>query len=145
MEYQLSNLVEMEKLAQDFAKKLERNKEGATVVGLYGDLGAGKTFFTQTVAKTFGVEENIVSPTFVIEKIYELKDQKFSHLIHIDAYRLESSSELLSLGFEKIIRDPGNLILIEWPERVADIMPKHTRIYIKHLENETDREVQIVV
>ncbi len=143
MEYQVSNSTEMEKLAQDFVKKLERNNEGATVVGLYGDLGAGKTFFTQTVAKTFGVEENIVSPTFVIEKIYELKDQKFSHLIHIDAYRLESSNELLNLGFKKIISDSNNLILIEWPERVEDIMPKHTKVYIKHLENETAREVTV--
>lgn len=145
MEYQISNLVEMEKLAQDFVKNLEPNKEGATVVGLYGDLGAGKTFFTQSVAKTFGVEDVIVSPTFVIEKIYELKDQKFTHLIHIDAYRLESSNELLTLGFQKVISDSNNLILIEWPERVEDIMPKHTKIYIKHQENETAREVQIVV
>ncbi len=135
----------MEILAQNFVKNLEQNKDGATIVGLYGDLGAGKTFFTQSVAKTLGVEENIVSPTFVIEKIYELTSQKFSHLIHIDAYRLESSSELLSLGWQKIISDPNNLILIEWPERVEDIMPKHTKVLIRHLENETSREVDIVV
>jgi tRNA threonylcarbamoyladenosine biosynthesis protein TsaE len=145
MEYQISNSEEMQSLAEDFAKKLVTNMEGATVVGLYGDLGAGKTFFTQSVAKELGIIESIVSPTFVIEKIYELKDSKFSHLIHIDAYRIESSSELISLGFQKIISDPTNLILIEWPERVEDIMPKHTKIYIKHKENETAREVQIVV
>ncbi len=143
MEYQISNSVEMEKLAQEFAKNLEPNKEGATVVGLYGDLGAGKTFFTQSVARFFGIEDTIVSPTFVIEKIYEIKDQKFTHLIHIDAYRLESSNELLMLGWQKIISDSNNLILIEWPERVGDIMPKHTKISIKHKENETSREVTI--
>lgn len=143
MEYQISNSEEMKSLAEDFAKKLAPNMEGATVVGLYGDLGAGKTFFTQYVAKTLGVEDAIVSPTFVIEKIYELKDQKFSHLIHIDAYRIESSKELLNLRFEKIIGDSGNLILIEWPERVEDIMPKHTKIYIKHQENESAREVTV--
>jgi len=145
MIHQISNSHDMETLAQNFVKNLEQNKDSATVVGLYGDLGAGKTFFTQSVAKTLGVEENIVSPTFVIEKIYELKDQRFSHLIHIDAYRLESSLELLNLGWQKIISDPKNLILIEWPERVEDIMPKHIRVQIKHLENESAREVEIVV
>lgn len=145
MQHNVNNLQEAEKVAQDFALTLSPNAEAATVVGLYGDLGAGKTFFTQVVAKTLGAEENIVSPTFVIEKIYELVGQKFSHLIHIDAYRLESSSELLNLGWQKIISDPKNLILIEWPERVADIMPKHTKVLIKHLENETSREVRIVL
>jgi len=87
MQHNVNNLQEAEKVAQDFALALSPNAEAATVVGLYGDLGAGKTFFTQVVAKTLGVEENIVSPTFVIEKIYELVGQKFSHLIHIDAYR----------------------------------------------------------
>lgn len=141
----VKNSEDTEKLAQNFIKDIIPNTESATIIGLYGDLGAGKTFFTQSIAKTLGVEENIVSPTFVIEKIYELKEQKFSHLIHIDAYRLESSNELLNLGFQKIISDPNNLILIEWPERVADIMPEHIKIMIKHLENETSREVEIVV
>lgn len=145
MKYQLSNLSETEKVAQDFIQNLLPKTDSATVVGLYGELGAGKTFFTQSVAKTLGVEDSIVSPTFVIEKIYELKGQRFSHLIHIDAYRLESSNELLNLGWQKIISDPNNLILIEWPERVADIMPEHSKVIIKHLENDTSREIEIVV
>jgi len=148
MKYQVSSLEETEKIARNFILELKPNPNTATVVGLYGDLGAGKTFFTQIVAKTLGVEENIVSPTFVIEKIYAIKnnsaEQKFSHLIHIDAYRLETSAELLHLGWNSIISDPKNLILIEWPERVADIMPKHIKISLKHLENETAREVEIV-
>ncbi len=144
MNYKISGSEEMKKLAEDFAKKLESKADSATVVGLYGDLGAGKTFFTQSVAETLGVTENLVSPTFVIEKIYELTNQKFSHLIHIDAYRIESSSELLSLGWQKIISDPKNLILIEWPERVEDIMPSHIKVKIKHLASETAREVEVV-
>jgi tRNA threonylcarbamoyladenosine biosynthesis protein TsaE len=144
MKFIVKNSEETEKIARDFILELKSNTDTATIVGLYGDLGSGKTFFTQAVAKALGVEENIVSPTFVIEKIYELTEQKFSHLIHIDAYRLENSSELLHLGWNNIISDPKNLILIEWPERVADIMPKHTKIYLKHLENETSREIEIL-
>jgi tRNA threonylcarbamoyladenosine biosynthesis protein TsaE len=135
---------------------LSAKNSGATIVGLYGELGSGKTSFTQGVARTLGISETVVSPTFVIEKIYELQSPKteteltsppsnknFSHLIHIDAYRLEKSSELLHLGWPEIIADSKNLILIEWPERVADIIPKHIRINFRHIENE-QREIEIV-
>lgn len=133
----------MERIAADFINGLGPKKQSATVVGLYGNLGAGKTTFTQAVAKGLGIDETVVSPTFVIEKIYELTSQKFSHLIHIDAYRLESSSELLSIGWNEIVSKPENLILIEWPERVSDIMPEHMKIQINHLDNENSREIAI--
>ncbi|MFZ2621482.1 MAG: tRNA (adenosine(37)-N6)-threonylcarbamoyltransferase complex ATPase subunit type 1 TsaE [Minisyncoccia bacterium] len=144
MKYVSKNLEETQKVAKDFVLSLSPNSEKAVVVGLYGNLGAGKTTFTQAVARTFGVEETVTSPTFVIEKIYELTDQKFTHLIHIDAYRLEKSEELLSLGFNKIISDPKNLILIEWPDRVANIMPEHIKINLKPLENESSREIEVL-
>ena len=139
-----NSLEETQKVANDFVASIVPQEDRATVVGLYGNLGAGKTAFTQCVAKVFGVSETITSPTFVIEKIYELTEQKFTHLIHIDAYRLEKSEELLHLGWKEIISDPNNLILIEWPERVADIMPEHTRINFKTLDDEDSREIEIV-
>ncbi len=145
MKYEISSKEEIEKIAQDFIQDLEPKKDTATIVGLYGDLGAGKTTFTQAVAKHFGITETVVSPTFVIEKIYELVGQKFTHLIHIDVYRLESSTELVNLGWNKIISDPSNIILIEWPEKVSDIMPEHIKIHIKHTKNETAREIEVVV
>jgi tRNA threonylcarbamoyladenosine biosynthesis protein TsaE len=143
MKFIAKNLEETQKIADDFARGLSAKNDGATVVGLYGELGSGKTSFTQGVARELGISETIVSPTFVIEKIYELSNQNFSHLIHIDAYRLEKSSELLNLGWLEIIADPQNLILIEWPERVADIMPEHIRINFRHIENE-QREIEII-
>lgn len=143
MVHLVNSLEEMQAVAKDFASKISPNQSSALVVGMYGDLGAGKTTFTQSLAKYFEVEDTVVSPTFVIEKIYTLKEKKFSHLIHIDAYRLEKSEELLHLGWKQIISDQKNLILIEWPERVADIMPEHIKVRIKHLENETSREVTI--
>ncbi len=96
----------------------------ATVITLSGELGAGKTTFAQGAALTLGVTETVQSPTFVLEKIYALENQKFTHLVHIDAYRLKSAHELRVLGWEELAREPGNLILIEWPERVAECMPK---------------------
>lgn len=143
MKHILNKLEDMSIFANDFAKELNPNESSAKVVGLYGDLGSGKTTFTQSLAKYFGVEETIVSPTFVILKIYNLENQKFDRLVHIDAYRLESSEELLKLGFKEIISDPKNLVLIEWPEKVAEIMPEHTKIYIKHTEKYDSREVEV--
>lgn len=146
MKYTTNSLEETQKIANDLVTNildLTGQEEKAVVVGLYGNLGAGKTTFTQCIAKTLGVEETVTSPTFVIEKIYELTGQKFTHLIHIDAYRIEKSDELLHLGWQDIISDPHNLILIEWPERVADIMPEHIRVNFSHI-SEGSREIEIL-
>jgi len=122
------SLADTQKLAEDFILDIAAPPEGgAAIVGLSGDLGSGKTAFVQSVAAALGVEQTVTSPTFVIEKIYKLKNQKFEHLIHIDAYRLESGDELLHLGWEEISHNSKNLILIEWPERVHDILPPHTQ------------------
>ena len=139
---------ETQSIAQDFVSSLKLSGQNATVVGLYGDLGSGKTSFTQGLAKALGVDENITSPTFVIEKIYDLSTlnshtPNFNFLIHIDAYRLERSEELLHLGWQEIISDKNNLILIEWPERVENIMPQHIKISFKTLEGENSREIDI--
>ncbi len=144
MKYVSNSIEETQKVADDFISMLSPKSDGAIVVGLSGDLGAGKTAFTKCVAKSLGIEDTVTSPTFVIEKIYALSDQKFSHLIHIDAYRLDRSSELLNLGWQKIVADPKNLIFVEWSERVIDIMPEHIKINLKALEIEGNHEIEIV-
>jgi tRNA threonylcarbamoyladenosine biosynthesis protein TsaE len=115
----------------------------ATVIGLYGDLGSGKTAFVKAVAKRFGVLETVTSPTFVLEKIYKLSGQIFSHLIHIDAYRLEEARELKQLGFSEPLKDPGNVIFIEWAERVEELLPKGARRIKFAFIDETTRDIQI--
>ena len=114
---------ELEAEAARFVGSLTPRDGGATLVTLAGELGAGKTAFTQTVAKALGVEEPVTSPTFVLEKVYGLTKSVFKRLIHIDAYRLEKGSDLAPLGFDELMQDTGNLILLEWPERVADALP----------------------
>src|SRR3989344_4848247 len=127
-------------IAQDFLNTIKL-REQATVIALQGDLGAGKTAFTQEVGKILGVVENMHSPTFVIEKIYQIDFKNFKRLIHIDAYRLEKDSELLHLGWEEITKEPENLILIEWPENVAGNIPESAkRISFKFID-ETTREI----
>ncbi len=105
----------------------------ATVVGLQGELGSGKTAFAQALGKMMGIDEHIVSPTFVIMKSYDIDWRGFRKLIHIDAYRIESESELLNLGWDELVENPQHLILVEWPERVEGILPKDSRrIFFKH-------------
>ncbi len=119
MERMARTLEDLETQAAEFVRGLEPVEWGATLVTLSGELGAGKTAFTKAVAKTLGVEESVTSPTFVLEKIYQLSGQKFERLIHIDAYRLEKGSDLQPLGFDELMENPKNLIFLEWPERVA--------------------------
>ena len=69
---------------------------------------------------------DITSPTFVIEKVYTLPKHRssFSHFIHIDAYRLSGGDELRALGWDRIIADSGNLIFVEWADKVKEIIPE---------------------
>ena len=125
-----NGIKETERTAKSFVEKntqAEQMREKALIVGLYGDLGSGKTTFVKGIAKVFGLEKTITSPTFVIEKIYKLKNQVCDNLIHIDAYRLKSGDELLNLGWKEISKNPKNIIFIEWPENVNDILPSDAK------------------
>lgn len=140
MSHLSKSLSETNVLAKRFLDTLEEG-ERARVVALQGDLGAGKTTFTQEVGKILGVGERMQSPTFVIEKIYAIDFKNFKRLIHIDAYRLEKESELLHLGWEEIIKEKENLIFIEWPENVKNIIPKDAiKISFKFIDEMT-REI----
>jgi tRNA threonylcarbamoyladenosine biosynthesis protein TsaE len=151
------NVKETEKIAKAFLGKVGPKKFGATVIGLYGNLGTGKTTFVQYLAKELGVKKKVNSPTFVIMKKYLLPKrgtrQKFSPagtgfvlparkflpglpfklLFHIDAYRLKNEKELAHLGWEEIIGNKEHLVFIEWPENVIRSLPKkHHQIHIAH-------------
>lgn len=140
MEKVVTTLEAFEEEAARFARSLAPSPRGATLVTLSGELGAGKTAFSKAIAKTLGVEEVVTSPTFVLEKIYPIRKledsrsngagllgglaSKFKRLVHIDAYRLESGEDLAPLGFDELMQDAENLILLEWPEKVAEALPQ---------------------
>lgn len=133
-----NSIADTQKLAKEWLASLPTTKAESTVVGLYGNLGSGKTAFTQSVAKELGISGPITSPTFVIEKIYETNHPQFKRLIHIDAYRLEKGRELEDLNFEEIVSNPNNLIMIEWPENVKEILPyDHIKIYCEFIDENT--------
>lgn len=116
----------------------------AALVTLAGDLGAGKTTFTQQLAKHLGVTEPVVSPTFGIMKIYELSDQPhFDQLVHIDAYRIQSEDEVGPLRLDEMFAAPRTLVCVEWPNNIATALPE-TKISITiTITNGEQRQVQI--
>lgn len=161
MEFLSKNLERTAEIANEFVKNLKSQNNSATIVGLYGELGSGKTTFMKYLAKALGVEEEIKSPTFVIMKRYEIRSTKyevrkdlenlkletrnsfFDFLIHIDAYRIEKNEEMLNLGWQEIIADPQNLVCIEWPKLIEGIMPPHTKIFFEHGGDENERKIKI--
>lgn len=129
---------ETKKLAQKVAKDLLSRKnlrDSAIVVALEGDLGSGKTTFSQGFLSYFGIKR-ATSPTFVIMKKYGTK--KDVDIYHLDCYRVHNSRDLLELNLEEIIKNPKNIVLIEWAERIKDVLPKNT-VWIK-FEHESEEE-----
>ena len=118
----------------------------ATVVGLVGELGSGKTSFVQGVAKAFGIKDHVTSPTFVLEKIYKLSRRfSYEHLVHIDCYRLDGPEEMSALGWDEIKSDSRNIVFIEWPERVLGAMPEEMiKIYFETGDMENQRKIKIL-
>ncbi len=124
MEKELTSLEALTQEAAALADRLAPKADSATLITLSGELGAGKTSFTQALAHVYGIEEHVTSPTFVLEKIYQLPEGKgFTRIAHIDAYRLRGGAELDPLGFSELMRDPTTLVILEWPEMVADGLP----------------------
>ncbi len=128
----------------DFAGEvLAMVKEGATteakVIALSGDLGAGKTTFTQALGRCLGITEDMTSPTFTIMKGYETTDDTFTHVVHMDAYRIESEEELRPLRFDEILKMPNTLLVVEWAELINGAIPA-TALYITlSIKDETTR------
>ncbi|HWH06943.1 MAG TPA: tRNA (adenosine(37)-N6)-threonylcarbamoyltransferase complex ATPase subunit type 1 TsaE [Candidatus Paceibacterota bacterium] len=122
MEKALPSLEALEAEAKTFTRGLVPKASGATLLTLSGELGAGKTAFTQALARTLGVTDAITSPTFVLMKIYQLPEEAaFRRLVHIDAYRLQGREDLAPLGFDEVLEDKDNLVVVEWPQQV-DLM-----------------------
>jgi tRNA threonylcarbamoyladenosine biosynthesis protein TsaE len=93
-------------------------------IALRGNLGAGKTTLTQEIARTLGVTEQVISPTFVLLKRYEVPpstSHSFSALVHVDAYRFETEQDCAVLKVDSVPK--GTLLIVEWPERCGALLP----------------------
>ena len=122
------------------AKKLADYSKENTVIALIGDLGTGKTTFTKTFAKEFGVKENLKSPTF--NYVLEYLSGRLP-LYHFDVYRLCSSEEIYEIGYEDYINN-GGVALIEWANIIEEDLPKeYIRIEFQYTTKEDERLIEI--
>ncbi|HPA25836.1 MAG TPA: tRNA (adenosine(37)-N6)-threonylcarbamoyltransferase complex ATPase subunit type 1 TsaE [bacterium] len=126
------------------AAQIAANFQGGEVLGLVGTLGAGKTNFVQGLAKYLNIKNTVNSPTFVLMKPYPTGNKKCRLLVHVDCYRLNSSEELLALGIKEYFNDKRCLTVIEWADKIANVMPANT-VWIKFkLGKKIDeREIEI--
>ncbi len=132
-----SSFEETQKVGREFAAQLK----GGNVVCLYGDLGAGKTTFMQGLAEGLGVTKKIISPTFIIMRTYLLgsrnQEAGIRNLYHVDLYRIESAGDVEGLGLLELLNDPENIVAIEWPDKIENVLPMKRRdIYFEYLEND---------
>ncbi|PIP28476.1 MAG: tRNA (adenosine(37)-N6)-threonylcarbamoyltransferase complex ATPase subunit type 1 TsaE [Candidatus Moranbacteria bacterium CG23_combo_of_CG06-09_8_20_14_all_35_22] len=119
------NSKQTKKLGEFLAQELR----GGEIICLDGELGAGKTTFTQGLLKGLKIEGPYTSPTFLIMKQYQphpspllIKERGIIRVYHFDAYRV-GAQDILNLGFEEILSNPKNIIIIEWAKRIKEIIP----------------------
>ncbi len=125
------NLDEIDAAAAEFLPKIGDSK----VIALYGSMGAGKTTFTKALCKVLGVTDGVNSPTFSIINEYMRSDG--IPVYHFDFYRIDKISEAFDIGFEEYIYS-GALCIIEWPEKVEQLLPDDTlRVEISVLDDGT--------
>ena len=134
-------------IARNLAKEITKRKssKNSLVIGLTGELGAGKTTFIKSFIRALGVKKRVTSPTFLILRRFKLpRGGAYKNVFHIDAYRIAKSKELKEVGIEDIINDSTNIILVEWADKVGGVLPKEMIwLKFKHGEKENERQITI--
>ena len=133
----------------NFALNFASQLQGGEILALHGDLGSGKTTFTKGLAEGLKISETITSPTFVLLKEY--KTQPKLHLggvsdrflVHIDAYRAESIEDIKSVGIEDYLNRSDVILVIEWAEKIKDILPGNVININFSQGEENERKIQI--
>ena len=122
---------------QEFAQNLAKNFINGGIIALTGDLGAGKTTFVQGFAKGLGIKDKIISPTFVLIKEHHFPNSE-QIFYHLDLYRLEEPIDISAIGLKDSFKNPQNIILIEWAEKLGDKLPiKTLKINIEKIDGES--------
>ncbi|MDO8429634.1 MAG: tRNA (adenosine(37)-N6)-threonylcarbamoyltransferase complex ATPase subunit type 1 TsaE [Candidatus Daviesbacteria bacterium] len=112
------------KKTQKIAFELAQSFKNGGIIALKGDLGAGKTTFTQGIARGLGVTQKLISPTFILMREYNLPSNSLGRLYHLDLYRLEKVAEILNLVGD-LFSNPNNVILIEWADKIENELPRN--------------------
>lgn len=127
------------------AEELARAQKLPAVITLSGELGAGKTAFCKGVARALGIhEKQLKSPTYTFLRHYTFKNGNLTHnLYHCDFYRIEHPDDLIAHDLNDILHQQNTLVLIEWPERVKQLLTvPHTQVTLEYI-NPTTRSITI--
>ncbi len=122
MKYITTSADETMKLGERFATLLKKKK----VFALHGDLGSGKTTFTQGIAKGLGISKPMTSPTYIILRTYEVPHNSENTFYHVDLYRTETARDIEGIGLLDLLKESGSLFAIEWPEKIHAFLPDQT-------------------
>ena len=136
----------------ELAKKLAAELKPGDVVCLEGDLGAGKTTFTQGLAAALGVPGRVNSPTFCIVQEHRASpttpnsqlstlNSQLLFLVHMDLYRLHGEDDVIAIGWEDYLAQ-GAILVVEWPDRAGTLIPSDARhVIFTHLDGEESRRI----
>lgn len=121
-----------EEIANKLVGKRQKSRRGALILALVGNLGSGKTTFVKGFAKGLGIEQRIISPTFILLRVYPISDsylkKSYHTFYHLDLYRLEGNlkDEMDNMGLKEIWEDDKAIVLVEWAEKVKGYLPEDT-------------------
>lgn len=121
---------------------MAKSLKGGEILALSGDLGGGKTTFVKGLAKGLGIRALVTSPSFVIVKEYKGRGLSKS-LVHVDLYRLKGPEEIESLGLSDYLGKPDKISVIEWAEKIKEILPKKTIWLEFEFVDEKTRKIRI--
>ncbi len=159
MRLKTSSAEKTQAVAALLAKELDAKAPHPFVVGLSGELGSGKTTFIQGFARALGIKRRLLSPTFLLMRSYKLPrlrgrshsgevkartSASYRTLFHLDAYRLRHAGETEALKFKEVLRDPRNIVLIEWAENIRGALPRGAiRMRFTHGRKTDERSITI--
>ncbi len=129
------------RLGSEFARQLKKGN----LVAMYGDLGSGKTQFVKGICSAFSVKEVVNSPTFTIVNEYHgtaPNSKETFPIFHIDLYRLKNMEEIFGIGFDEYL-ESGGICLIEWAEKLGDIIPDERYDVKLSVVDSTTREITL--
>ena len=135
MEVVCNSVQETKKIASILSKKFQKGQ----VIALNGDLGSGKTTFSQGIAKGLDIEQHVGSPTFKLVSEYVGEVLK---LYHVDCYRLNNYNEFLNLGGENLLLPDNGITLIEWANIIQELLPENViEIVFSRVKGEPDKRL----
>lgn len=124
-----------EEQTKRFAEKIFKRLKGGEIFCLYGELGSGKTTFVKGLSLGLGLKERIISPTFILLRSYSPTRSRISRLHHIDLYRIHGPEDTEALGLEELLSEKNSVIVIEWAEKIKDLLPKRRiDIYFEYID-----------